>query len=413
GEQIPIDLAVESPRAVHATIEIFGEGKDLGSNPIDLASGTNQVRVHARMKATGATSVSGRISGGPLGDLRFEEAVQLRRPKVLYVSGDPLESGTNLLQALNQAEFDLTRDASLIDRGLSGIQLVILNNLDLNSVSAARKSRLDEYVKNGGGLLLIGGERQVYKDDKQIDPLDRVLPAKLAPPKTSEGTCVGLIIDKSSSMEGRKIELARLSAIGVVDHLRPTDIIGVLIFDNSYQWAVPIRRAEDKSLIRRLISGITPDGGTQIAPALAEAYRKVLSSKATYKHIVLLTDGISEEGDSVDLAREALQHQVTISTVGLGQDVNRSYLEKVALTSGGRSYFLNEPQGLEQILLKDVLDYTGSTAVEKPLKAIVEQKAEILDGLGIATAPPLKGYARFIAKPAAEIILGIDEAKKD
>ena len=45
---------------------------------------------------------------------------------------------------------------------------------------------------------------------------------------------------------------------------------------------------------------------------------------------------------------------MTISTVGLGQDVNRSYLEKIASTSGGRSYFLNEPIGLEQILLKDV-----------------------------------------------------------
>jgi Ca-activated chloride channel homolog len=413
GEQIPIDLTVASPHPVHATIEILGEGKDLGTNPIELESGTNQVRVHARMKSTGATSVAGRISAGTLGELRFEQAVQLRRPKVLYVSGDPVENGANLLQALSQAEFDVTRDASLIDKGLSGVQLVVLNNLDLNSIPAVRKRRLEEYVKNGGGLLLIGGERQVYKDDKQIDPLDRVLPAKLAPPRTSEGTCVGLIIDKSSSMEGRKIDLARLSAIGVVDHLRPTDTIGVLIFDNSFQWAVPMRRAEDKSLIKRLISGITPDGGTQIAPALGEAYRKVLSSKATYKHIVLLTDGISEEGDSVELAKEALQHQVTISTVGLGQDVNRSYLEKVAATSGGKSYFLNEPQGLEQILLKDVLDYSGSTAVEKPLKAMVEHKAEILDGVGIETAPPLKGYARFTAKPSAETILGIDEEKKD
>ena len=406
GEQIPVDLTVESPSAVHATIEIFAEGKNFGRKPIELESGTNQVRVHARMKSTGATSISGRISADSLGSLRFKDAVQLRRPKVLYVSEDPVASGTNLFQALNQAEFDISRDTSLIDRDLSSIQLVLLNNLDLNSISPARKSRLEEYVKRGGGLLLIGGERQVYKEDTQTDPLDRALPAKLAPPRTSEGTAVGLIIDKSSSMEGRKIDLARLSAIGVVDHLRPTDTIGILIFDNSFQWAVPMRHAENKSLIRRLISGITPDGGTQIAPALTEAYRKVLSSKATYKHIVLLTDGISEEGDSIDLAREALEHQVTISTVGLGQDVNRSYLEKVAATSGGRSYFLNDPQGLEQILLKDVLDYSGSTAVEKPLKAIVERKAEILDGVGIEKAPPLKGYARFIAKPAAETIIG-------
>ena len=116
-------------------------------------------------------------------------------------------------------------------------------------------------------------------------------------------------------MEGRKIELARLSASGVVDHLRPVDNIGVLIFDNSFQWAVPIRHAEDKAMIKRLISGITPDGGTQIAPALTEAYHKVLPAKGIYKHIVLLTDGISEEGDSVELAKESAAHQVTISTV--------------------------------------------------------------------------------------------------
>jgi Ca-activated chloride channel homolog len=174
-----------------------------------------------------------------------------------------------------------------------------------------------------------------------------------------------------------------------------------------------MRRAEDKSLIKRLISGITPDGGTQIAPALAEAYRRVVSSKGTYRHIVLLTDGISEEGDSMELSREAAQHQVTISTVGLGQDVNRSYLEKIASSSGGRSYFLNEPQGLEQILLKDVQTYSGSTAVEEALTPIVAERAEVLDGVGLESAPALKGYARYKAKPGSETLLQIDPAKKD
>jgi hypothetical protein len=186
-------------------------------------------------------------------------------------------------------------------------------------------------------------------------------------------------------------------------------MVGVLIFDNSFQWAVPIRKAEDRTLIKRLISGIVPDGGTQIAPALAEAYRKVLPSRATFKHIVLLTDGISEEGDSLDLSREAVQTHVTISTVGLGQDVNRAYLEKVATLAGGKAYFLNEPAGLEQLLLKDVMEHTGSTAVEKTLRPIVSKNAEILDGVGIESAPALKGYVRFIAKPTADTILKVDE----
>src|SRR4051794_21535289 len=212
-------------------------------------------------------------------------------------------------------------------------------------------------------------------------------------------------------MEGRKMELARLSAIGVIENLRPTDMVGVLIFDNSFQWAVPIRKAEDRTTIKRLVAGITPDGGTQIAPALSEAYRKILPTTATYKHVVLLTDGISEEGDSMTLAKEASNNKVTISTVGLGQDVNRAYLEKVATSARGKSYFLTDPSGLEQILLKDVMEHTGSTAIEKSIVPVVMKSSDVLNGVDMSTVPSLRGYVKFIAKPTADTILSID--KKD
>jgi Ca-activated chloride channel family protein len=156
------------------------------------------------------------------------------------------------------------------------------------------------------------------------------------------------------------------------------------------------------------VAGITPDGGTQIAPALTEAYRKILPVNATFKHIVLLTDGISEEGDSISLSKEAALQRVTISTVGLGQDVNRAYLEKVATYAKGKAYFLSDPSGLERILLRDVMEHTGSTAVEKPIVPVVLKQAEILEGVHMESAPPLKGYVRFIAKPTAETILSVE-----
>lgn len=410
GEQFPVDLSIASPAAVSGSVQISAEGKALGSNPIKLEKGDNQVRVHASLTAAGALSLAGVIQANGLGEIRFDRAVTLRRPKVLYISQDPAGTGTNLLQTLAAAQFDVDSTADPSHGMLADYQLVVLNNLDMESLPAARKDDIERFVQQGGGLLVIAGERNVYAENKKVeDALDRTLPAKLAPPRSPEGTAVVLIIDKSSSMEGKKIELARQAAIGVVENLRPIDLVGVLIFDNSFQWDVPIRHAEDKVLIKRLISGIIPDGGTQIAPALTEAYRKVLPTHATFKHIVLLTDGISEEGDSLDLSKEALAQHVTISTVGLGQDVNRAYLEKVAVTAGGKSYFLNDPSGLEQIVLKDVMEHTGSTAVEKTLRPFVAKNAEILDGVDIDTAPPLKGYVRFISKPTADTILKVDE----
>jgi len=410
GEKFPVDLNVSSPEAVSCTVQISAEGKVLGASTVALEQGSNQVRVQASLNSPGALNLAGVIRAERLGEIRFDRAVTLRRPKILYVSQDPEGTESHLLQTLAAAQFDIDRTGDPMHGTLADYQLVVLNNLDLESLPLPRKDEVEKFVKQGGGLLVIAGERNIYSDTKKTeDALDRAMPAKLAPPRSPEGTSVVLIIDKSSSMEGKKIELARQAAVGVVENLRPIDQVGVLIFDNSFQWAVPIRRAEDKSMIKRLISGIVPDGGTQIAPALAEAYRKVLPSKATFKHIVLLTDGISEEGDSLDLSKEASAQHVTISTVGLGQDVNRAYLEKVAALANGKSYFLNDPAGLEQILIKDVMEHTGTTAVEKTLKPVVAKNVEILEGVGIDEAPALKGYVRFIAKPTSDTILKIDE----
>ncbi|MFN7922680.1 MAG: VWA domain-containing protein [Bryobacteraceae bacterium] len=410
GERFVIELQVSSPRAAQATVELMAEGKPVGSSEVSLQAGSNTLRLNANLGATGALEVSGNIRAGDLGEVRFARAVTLRRPRLLYLSQDPEGSEMHLKRTLEAAQFDITITRELPRVRLEDFQVVAFNNWDLEGLPPAFKADLEGFVQQGGGLLVIGGEKMVYVENKQIeDAIDRTLPAKLAPPRSPEGTCVVLIVDKSSSMEGKKMELARLAAIGVVENLRAIDQVGVLIFDNSFQWAVPIRKAEDRVLIKRLVAGITPDGGTQIAPALAESYRKILPINATFKHVVLLTDGISEEGDSISLAKEAGNQRVTISTVGLGQDVNRAYLEKVASFAKGKSYFLSDPSGLEQILLRDVMEHTGSTAIEKPLIPSVIRQAEILDGVGIASAPALKGYVRFISKPSADTILQMEQ----
>lgn len=408
GERFPIDLSVEAPRAGPVEVEITAEGRSLGVHPAPLEAGVNHLRVYASIASTGAVDLAGVIRGEGLGETRFEQAVALRRPRAVLVSLDPVEGERHLTSMLEANQFEVRRLPQAPD-SLEDVQLVIFNNWDLEAIPPDRKLALENFVKQGGGLVWVAGERNVYVEKKgQEDPFDRLLPARIAPPRSPEGTCVVLIVDKSSSMEGKKMELARSAAIGVLENLRPIDMVGVLIFDNSFQWTVPIRRAQDRQLLKRLVAGIAADGGTQIAPALAEAYQKILQVNAVYKHIVLLTDGISEEGDSIQLSRDAAERSVTISTVGLGQDVNRAYLEKIASYSRGKSYFLNDPSGLEQILLRDVMEHTGSTAVEKPLAVRVEKPAEVLTGVDFAAAPPLLGYIRFIAKPTAETLLALE-----
>ncbi len=278
GERFPVDVTLESPASAQAKVELSAEGKPIGANQVQLSEGANHLRLQATVNSAGAIAMAGKISAGSLGEARFEDAVTLRNPRALLISHDPPESEVHLQRVLESNQFEIDRAADGVPAKLDGYQLIIVNNWNAESIPADRKAALEDYVKKGGGLAWIAGEHNVYNDKKgqEEDPLERTLPAKLAPPRSPEGTAVVLIIDKSSSMEGRKIELARLAAIGVVENLRDIDTVGVLIFDNSFQWAVTLRKADDRASIKRLISGITPDGGTQIAPALTEAYQKIL-----------------------------------------------------------------------------------------------------------------------------------------
>ncbi len=417
GEKFHIEAVVASPQPSPAEVEITAEGKSIGRAQVQLVKGPNTIRVRAQIDAAGATPVSGVITSPELGQVRFDRVVSLRRPRLLLLTQDPAEVNRHLRQVLNAARFDISEMSGPgssaggfpLPANLSQYQIVLAVNEDLESWPAEQKQRIEQYVRDGGGFAVVAGENNIYSDRRQEnDPLDKMLPATLSPPRTPDGTAVILIVDKSSSMEGRKIELARLSALGVVENLRPIDQVGVLIFDNSYQWVVPVRKADNLTQIKRLISGITADGGTQIAPALSEAYRQIMRVKAPYRHIVLLTDGISEEGDSMALAKDASDNQVTISTIGLGQDVNRLYLERLAALAKGKSYFLREFEGLQQLVLRDVMEHTGSSAVEKPVNVSVLRDAEILEDVGMAKAPPLLGYLKFTAKPQAETILEVD-----
>jgi Ca-activated chloride channel homolog len=437
GEPFSIDLTVFAASAMPADLELRAEGNLLGTTSVTLAAGVNELHLRANLNTPGALPVaitlrshltapqattppgtpdsalpsSGiaarAIAAGPA-EIRYDQPIAVRRPRVLHLSGDAEAADAHLNAALAAAQFEVERASEFGSRDLSRYQLVVLNNWELDKVRPADQAALEAYVRRGGGLLVIGGERNLLAEAMNTsDPLDRALPARLVP-RSTDGRAVVLVLDRSTSMLGKKIELTRQAAANVVSNLRPTDQVGVLAFDTTFRWQVPMRFADDPGAINALISRINPNGGTRIAQALGEAYRAIVETNAFYKHILLLTDGLSDEGNSFALAREAQNMAITISTVGLGLDVNRTYLTRLASLAGGKAYFLNEPAGLEQIVLSDVKEHTGMTAVEKPLVPEVLHEAEILDGVAITGAPALKGYVRFEAKPNAEIVLRLD-----
>src|SRR5262249_45003927 len=125
GERFPVDLNVSSPVAVSGTVQISAEGKVLGSTRVQLEQGSNQIRVHANLTAAGALNLSGLIRADNLGDIRFDRAITLRRPKVLFITQDPEGTEKHLLDTLSAAQFDVVRTNDPLHGVLTDYQLVV------------------------------------------------------------------------------------------------------------------------------------------------------------------------------------------------------------------------------------------------------------------------------------------------
>lgn len=97
---------------------------------------------------------------------------------------------------------------------------------------------------------------------------------------------------------------------------------------------------------------------------------------------------------------------MTVSTVGLGADVNRTLLARVAEVGGGRSYFTNDPTQVPRIFVRETATVSQSAVVEEPFVPRLRSAPTFLRGVDIQHAPPLYGYVATRAKPSpAEVIL--------
>ena len=86
------------------------------------------------------------------------------------------------------------------------------------------------------------------------------------------------------------------------------------------------------------IGGVTADGGTDIYRGLEAGLNQLLTSKSPNRHMILLTDGISQEHDYTALLERLKRNRIAVATVALGTDVDAALLRRISKATGGNAY---------------------------------------------------------------------------
>ncbi|MGH9681855.1 MAG: VWA domain-containing protein, partial [Candidatus Acidiferrales bacterium] len=413
GEHFTVSLRLESAGEMKARVSITSEGGEIGATPADLHTGSNVVDVDARISKNGVSLIEARISSAGAEQVLASQAVTVRRPRILYIAGGH-ETSAPLLDTLKRADVDVVSAAAFpADHPVRDWDAVILDNYPDHTLAPAEDLALEQYVYAGGGLLFIAGDSNAKLASDPKTPFEKMLPVQALPPP-EKPIAVVLVLDKSGSMSGPKIEMARDAARASIRTLRPIDMIGVISFDETYNWVIPLGPAGSLESKSGLINQIAANGGTKIYQAVQAGFDVIAQARATHKHIILLTDGVSTPGTLEDfprLEREALAKHVTISTIGVGDYINRDLLDELAHRTKGKSHFVDNPAAIPQIINAEVKSTEDLAIQERPVRAVRVRPVEFTDGIDFTKAPRLLGFVQSEAKPGSEMILRVDEKK--
>ena len=393
-------------------MNLFRNGIRIASRQIALTPGGNEIRFEDR--AGEEKLLHYEVSVEAKDDTISENnqsgvAVLCEGPSRVLLVTDKVESARYLEWALRQEGIGLSvRPKEGMPTQMSDLQnhdAVILDNVAASSLSRPQMELLQSYVRDfGGGLLMLGGDQAYGLGGYFRTPVEEALPVSCDFQKEEESPSLGLVlvIDRSGSMSGEKLELAKAAAKASADLLGPKDYISVIAFDTVSYPVVPIQSAGSSVGIAAQIASITEGGGTDMAPAMEEALRQLSGCDAKIKHVILLTDGISQPGPFNELTNEMARSKITVSTVGIGSDADPQLLSQIAQWGNGRFYETNDPSKIPQIFTKETMTASKSAIQEFPFLAKPVRAVDFLEGVPWADAPFLLGYVRTKPKPTSE-----------
>lgn len=204
-----------------------------------------------------------------------------------------------------------------------------------------------------------------------LDLLIRITPPAVTGTVNRPALNLGLVIDRSGSMDGRnKLTFAREAAVFAVQQLLPTDRVSVTVFDDAVQTPVPNAVVENRAKIIETIQAIRSGGSTNLHGGWVEGARQVSGSPVVgLNRIILLSDGQANVGVTEPDAIATEVHKtarlgVSTTTIGLGDDYNEKLLEAMASSGDGNYYYVESAGQLPTIFereLKELMGLSGHT----------------------------------------------------
>lgn len=424
GDFVEIRATVKNSREQEESgrLELwFGKNK-LFSNTVRIPAGEERViAVKSPPTEGGLHRIRAVLRSNDDSDEAEREVEQHRwvsvkaKSKVLLINGAAEDRRVfgRVLSTKGYTVEDILADGNTaIPTNFEGYSTIVINNTAKRQLPGGFLAALEKYAAEGGGVLLIGGDRSYGLGDYIDTPLEEIAPVKFVPPKTTKrrlDNAVILVLDKSRSMVFQdKITSAKRAALTSINALKDDDAVGVIGFDNNPFVIIELEKVEKvKPIAERRLRNLTAAGKTNLLPALAAARRSLSQASESRKHIIVLSDGkFPIVGNRyIEELQRLRSANISMSTVALGVEADVPFMKLLAEQGRGAFYHTLDPSRLPEIFLHDIKVTTGEKTLRESKRFDVTTGPSGLISTKIKHFPHLKGFVETLPKKGAAIEL--------
>ena len=173
---------------------------------------------------------------------------------------------------------------------------------------------------------MLGGENSFGPGGYYETPLERVSPLSSRVPRDAPKVAMAFVLDRSGSMQrdeggATRLDIAKQATLAAIRLLHEESLISIIAFDSEARVLMPLGRAKDSSAVTQALAGLDPGGGTAIYPGLVEALKQFEGVDAMAKHIVVMSDGLSQPGDFPGILKAITEQNISVSSVAIGASI--------------------------------------------------------------------------------------------
>lgn len=262
---------------------------------------------------------------------------------------------------------------------------LIFRDINLAHEIIAKQNKAATYSVSPNGLIFLSStipSRRVlpiFEEPQVFYLLLEVQPNSLSNQTQRRQVNLGLVLDRSASMQGVRMDRVKTAAKQILDQLGDQDRLCIVSFSDRADLLVKSEPVSEPNHIRSLINTITPKGGTEIYHGLNAAFDQVRwhYSRNMVNHIILITDGktYGDEALCLELADKAREIGIGISAMGIGDEWNDEFLDELVAKTGGASAYINSPSAVVRFL-EDRVRTLGEAFAER-LQLTVAPDADV------------------------------------